>query len=309
MHHAGVGVRAVARASVVFALVAASTACMPRVVLDRGDGASDVPARPPVDVATDAFSEPVPRPVRCAGTLCASGSECCFTSGECFDPRTEPERCPVPTERPDSSRMPFPADATQCAANAHCRADQICASVSPLLCLGIGYCRTRYDDTLNAGDYCGCDGENYPDLRTMDLLGVRWNGMRGSCGTMYPEAFDSGEPVIACGFDSQCPSGLQCCSITGRCIDPSCAGRCAYPPPGTDLPCVRDADCGGGPFEYCHRPRCGAPGGCLPRGILYPELCGRLDPVCGCDGRTYLNACEAGRAGTDVAAMGACDGG
>jgi hypothetical protein len=38
-----------------------------------------------------------------------------------------------------------------------------------------------------------------------------------------------------------------------------------------------------------------------------PELCKRiLMPICGCDGATHSNACEANRAGSDVAAEGEC---
>lgn len=33
------------------------------------------------------------------------------------------------------------------------------------------------------------------------------------------------------------------------------------------------------------------------------------DPVCGCDGKTYGNACEAGRAGIKTYTQGACGGG
>ncbi len=98
------------------------------------------------------------------------------------------------------------------------------------------------------------------------------------------------------------------------CLPPPCV-----PPPegcmyvGSD-PCscgtlVCPGECDGElcePNEHCAYDTayaCGGSGSCQPR----PELCPRiLMPVCGCDGATYDNACEANRAGTDVAAEGEC---
>ena len=57
--------------------------------------------------------------------------------------------------------------------------------------------------------------------------------------------------------------------------------------------------------SYCERPvgRCRAAGDCEER----PEICPlHIRRVCGCDGKTYGNDCEAARAGVSIRARGAC---
>jgi hypothetical protein len=69
-------------------------------------------------------------------------------------------------------------------------------------------------------------------------------------------------------------------------------------------PCKSDTDCSG-PKQFCHKAtgKCDAPGYCENR----PEVCPFIFlPVCGCDGRTYGNACEAFQAGVSLRANGAC---
>lgn len=66
-------------------------------------------------------------------------------------------------------------------------------------------------------------------------------------------------------------------------------------------------ECNAGQFcSYEARDMCGAadaPGRCMYR----PQVCVQiLKPVCGCDGRTYSNACVAAAAGTSVASEGPC---
>lgn len=67
--------------------------------------------------------------------------------------------------------------------------------------------------------------------------------------------------------------------------------------------CFGNADCPD--TEYCESlsGRCGGPGKCAVR----PDLCILVfDPVCGCDGQTYSNACFAAQAGVNVAHEGEC---
>lgn len=72
------------------------------------------------------------------------------------------------------------------------------------------------------------------------------------------------------------------------------------PTPGCDT----DADCESGSF--CRRPlgECAAAGVCTPSMVMCPQL---YDPVCGCDGQTYPNACQATQARVSVLHRGACD--
>lgn len=146
--------------------------------------------------------------------------------------------------------------------------------------------------------------------------------IRAPCPS-FCEAIDptpAPEPGDACE-ESLC--GVRPRTVTLMCADGSLGGntgRCLY---NDDLSCgwemraCPDVACGArlgdtcGEDQFCdfsEAAMCGYADGtgvCAPR----PEVCtAHVDPVCGCNGVTYSNACMAQSARVDVLHSGACDG-
>jgi hypothetical protein len=99
----------------------------------------------------------------------------------------------------------------------------------------------------------------------------------GACGRTGSDV-DEGDAGVEAGKDS---GALKACGKNGY----ACLGTewCSFDPPGT---CSATAE-----------------GLCKPRPPSCPTSC---PGVCGCNGQVYCSACEATRAGTDVAGNTAC---
>ncbi len=188
----------------------------------------------------------------------------------------------------------------------------------------IGFCK---DIPLSCPDVlqvaCGCDGKTYDNICQASLAGQ---------SAAYP-----GACTVACGgpADTKCPAGDYCVYTDGVCSSSSVAGTCT-PIPANCSDATPSAVCGCDGKTYDSRCAaslagvgiattgacsCGGPGntkcetgkycnyavgtcaGANPAGTCAspPKTCQPFSsPVCGCDGKTYDNACEAAKAQTGL---------
>ncbi len=199
-----------------------------------------------------------------------------------------------------------------------------------------GTCHKKIDACVAlVAPVCGCDGKSYNNLCEAQ-----------KAGAVVKKGGKCTEPVIPCGGKAakKCPAGMICevkscgagadgqcvaaapakcpaggtaeCGCDGNTYPNACfrqkagaaldyVGACLVPPNaiGCKIGPVKPILCA--PGEYCKVPV----GICVGKGVCVkkPNVCDKsIKPVCGCDKKTYSNACLLAQSGFSLKAPEPC---
>lgn len=192
----------------------------------------------------------------------------------------------------------------ECETNDDCAADEFCATN---LCEdGVGECELRPVSCEGEPEFlvCGCDGRTYANVCEVSMAGER-RAVNGPC-----PCSDSSECVEGqyCELDNSCLNRGSCvdeplmclptpdlvCGCDGVDYESACLAAQAGARVSAVGSCTCDANGDCASDEYCNAITCDGPGECTPRQTDCPE---EGPAITGCDGITYVNACEAAAVG------------